>query len=147
MTTNLADPGSVRALTLWQPWASCIAYGTKRVENRRWPTDYRGLILIHAGRALDPRATDLPQTRAFLRRPQPMGAVIAVARLVGCHPDDGWCSLWSAAGQFHWQLTDVTPLARPLPYPGACGLWTPPAELLTARVLADALATVGRRFT
>lgn len=25
------------ALTIWQPWAACIAFGDKDVENRSWP--------------------------------------------------------------------------------------------------------------
>ncbi|MFG2794304.1 hypothetical protein [Streptomyces sp. NPDC048419] len=51
----------VRALTLWQPWASCIVYATKRVENRRWATDYRGWLLIHAGAT----STRPPGTRSW----------------------------------------------------------------------------------
>ncbi len=70
---------------MWQPWASAIAYGTKRIENRTWPTDHRGLVLIHAGRTLDPNARDAPLARPFLRRPYPRGAIVAVARLEGCH--------------------------------------------------------------
>ncbi|MBT2505296.1 ASCH domain-containing protein [Streptomyces sp. ISL-98] len=129
----------VRALTLWQPWASCIAYGTKRVENRPWPTDHGGPVLIHAGQTIDPNAQDLPMTRAFLRRSQPKGAIVAVALLDGCHADDGYCTLWSARGRWHWHLTNVTALAAPLPWPGARGLWIPPASLLASTVLASAL--------
>ncbi|MFF4229017.1 ASCH domain-containing protein [Streptomyces sp. NPDC001820] len=129
----------VLALTLWQPWASAIAYGTKRIENRSWPTDHRGLVLIHAGRTTDPNAKDAPLARPFLRRPFPRGAVVAVARLESCHEDDGWCTLWSARGSWHWRLSAVVPLAEPLPWPGARGLWTPPPGLLAAPLLADAL--------
>jgi activating signal cointegrator 1 len=38
----------VRALTLWQPWASLVACGAKRWETRRWGASYRGPVLIHA---------------------------------------------------------------------------------------------------
>ncbi|MFI6489868.1 ASCH domain-containing protein [Streptomyces sp. NPDC050564] len=132
MTT--AEFPEVRALTLWQPWASCIAYGTKRIENRTWPTDYRGIVLIHAGRTTDRHAWDVPLTRPFLRRPQPRGAVLAVARLADCHQDDGWCTLWSAPGQWHWKLTDIRTLSKPLDCRGERGLWTP-APALVASVL------------
>ncbi|MEU9015690.1 ASCH domain-containing protein [Streptomyces sp. NPDC048479] len=133
------DGTPVLALTLWQPWASCVAYGTKRIENRSWPTDHRGLVLIHAGRTTDPNAKDMPLGRPFLRRPFPRGAIVAVARLEGCHEDDGWCTLWSARGRWHWRLTGVVPLARPLPWPGARGLWTPASGLLASPPVADAL--------
>jgi ASCH domain len=129
----------VRGLTLWQPWASCIAYGTKRIENRTWSTGYRGLLLVHAGRFHDARAKDLPMTQPFLRRRQPYGAVVAVARLEDCHRDDGYCSLWSAHERWHWKLTDVTALKTPVSCSGARGLWIPPAWLLAAPGLARLL--------
>lgn len=138
-TFELGPASEVLGLTLRQPWASAIAYGTKRIENRAWPTDHRGLILIHAGRTLDPNAHDAPLARPFLRRPYPKGAIVAVARLDGCHTDDGWCTLWSKPGHYHWRLSTVTPLAAPLPCPGARGLWTPPAALLASSLLTDAL--------
>ncbi|MEV0093368.1 hypothetical protein [Streptomyces sp. NPDC050738] len=122
----------VRALTIWQPWASCIAYGTKRIENRSWPIAYRGLVLIHAGRTNDPAADEVPLTRPFLIRPQPHGAIVATAQLVDCHADDGWCSLWAARGLWHWKLSDVQRLPRPVPCLGSRGLWTPDAGILTA---------------
>jgi hypothetical protein len=43
----------IRGLTIRQPWASAIAFGDKRVENRSWPTAYRGLVAIHAGLSVD----------------------------------------------------------------------------------------------
>ena len=32
----------IRALTLWQPWATLVALGIKRLENRSWkpPLDW-----------------------------------------------------------------------------------------------------------
>lgn len=38
----------MKALTLWQPWASLIAAGHKRIETRAWATRYRGPLAIHA---------------------------------------------------------------------------------------------------
>lgn len=48
----------MKAITIWQPWASLIACGAKKYETRGWPTKYRGPIAIHAA-AKDPRT--LPQ--------------------------------------------------------------------------------------
>lgn len=42
-------PG-VKAITLYQPWASAVALGYKTIETRSWPTRYRGPLAIHAGR-------------------------------------------------------------------------------------------------
>ncbi len=44
---------SVRAITLWQPWASLVALGLKRFETRSWPTNYRGKLLIHAATRIE----------------------------------------------------------------------------------------------
>ena len=38
----------MKAITLWQPWASLIAVGAKRIETRSWSTNYRGPLAVHA---------------------------------------------------------------------------------------------------
>lgn len=39
----------MKAITVRQPWAECIARGVKLVENRSRPTTHRGPLAIHAG--------------------------------------------------------------------------------------------------
>ena len=49
----------MKALTLWEPWASAIVHGEKRIENRPWkpPASIRGQrFAIHAGLAYDQQA-------------------------------------------------------------------------------------------
>jgi hypothetical protein len=46
----------MKALTIRQPWATLIVMGIKNIENRSWKTNYRGELLIHAGKAKDPYA-------------------------------------------------------------------------------------------
>ena len=43
----------MKALSLWQPWASLIAAGVKRFETRHWETRHRGPIAIHAAKRLE----------------------------------------------------------------------------------------------
>lgn len=38
----------MKALTLWQPWASLVAHRIKTIETRSWSTNYRGPLAIHA---------------------------------------------------------------------------------------------------
>lgn len=38
----------MKAITVWQPWASLLACGAKQYETRPWTTSYRGPIAIHA---------------------------------------------------------------------------------------------------
>ena len=45
----------MKALSLWQPWASLVAMGEKTIETRIWSTKYRGPLAIHATQKLPPR--------------------------------------------------------------------------------------------
>lgn len=38
----------MKTITIKQPWASLIVEGIKDIENRTWPTRFRGRVLIHA---------------------------------------------------------------------------------------------------
>ena len=40
------------ALSIRQPWASLILKAGKGIENRDWPTKYRGRILVHAAKGM-----------------------------------------------------------------------------------------------
>lgn len=139
----------MQALTIWQPWADAIAHGSKRTENRPWPAPPAVLgqdIAIHAGRTLDWEA-EPPPGCAWPGLPaaaRVRGAVIAVARLTGCHGPGctaGPCSPWAAAGQFHWQLDQVRPLADPVPARGYQRLWTL-SPALAGSVAAGVLASM-----
>lgn len=43
----------MKALSLYQPWASLIAIGAKRYETRSWGTRYRGPLLICAAKTMN----------------------------------------------------------------------------------------------
>ena len=40
------------ALSIRQPWAWLILNAGKDIENRSWPTKYRGRVLIHASKGM-----------------------------------------------------------------------------------------------
>lgn len=40
-----------KVLTVKQPWSFLICSGIKPIENRTWKTNYRGRVLIHAGKS------------------------------------------------------------------------------------------------
>lgn len=42
-----------QAISIKQPWAWLIVKGYKTIENRTWKTNYRGTVLIHAGKGFD----------------------------------------------------------------------------------------------
>jgi hypothetical protein len=121
----------VKALTVWQPWADCIASGAKPIENRTRPFHYRGPLAIHAGLRRDRHAERWPLVRAAVGDPDvlPTGALVAVADLVDCHPDTGCCRPWGEPGAYHLVLAHVRRLRRPIPARGQLGLWDATALL------------------
>lgn len=54
----------MKAISLWQPWASLIAIGAKRFETRSWATNYRGPLLICAAKTIP-----VSKIRPALREP------------------------------------------------------------------------------
>lgn len=52
----------MKAISLWQPWASAIAMGVKCIETRGWSTPYRGTLAIHAAQTKEGFATALLAT-------------------------------------------------------------------------------------
>ena len=40
----------MKAISLWEPWATLVAMGKKRYETRSWETFYRGPLLICASK-------------------------------------------------------------------------------------------------
>ena len=112
----------MRALTIRQPWASLIASGAKRLENRSWspPADMIGQrIAIHAGQGWDgKRAQEL--VGCDLRREDcPAGLVVCTAVIdsVVDHSEDPY---W--IGPLAWVLRDVEQATSP-PTRGKLGLW------------------------
>lgn len=132
----IAGDATMKALSLWQPWATLVALKHKQVETRSWSTNYRGPIAIHAAvRALAGEARQLAsEEHAFGRLPGriPFGAIVATAKLVDVQPTQDAQLLVSALdrrlgnfawGRFAWFLEEIVPLSDPLPARGRQGLW------------------------
>lgn len=71
----------MKVLTLKQPWATLIVLGIKRYEFRSWKTNYRGTILIHAGKGVD---KDALEKLSYLNIDFPQGKIIGKADIVDC---------------------------------------------------------------
>jgi hypothetical protein len=66
----------MRALTVNQPYADWIVSGKKRIENRTFPTNYTGPLVITSSAANPRGATGIPKER--------FGAALGIAHLLGC---------------------------------------------------------------
>lgn len=156
----------MRAVSLWQPWASLYVGevgkpGPKRWETRHWPTHYRGWLLIHAAqrkvtlRELGPELVALACLRGFDR--VPYGALLGAVYLDHCQhidriltehlaetdPDSLTCGNW-ANGRWAWRRSAAVPMLEPISYRGQQGFFEVPDEVLPAefleRVRASALS-------
>jgi hypothetical protein len=79
----------ILGITIRQPYATCIL-AVKNPENKPRPWLWRCWVLIHAGQKLERPALRDPLIATAIRgRELHLGAVIGVARLTGCHPDQG----------------------------------------------------------
>ncbi len=124
----------MKALTLWQPYATAIASELKRFETRSWSTSYRGLLAIHAAkRPLGPYDQKLAETYALDPGTLPLGAVVAIVELQECiamtpefirqqSPQEIAFGDWRP-GRFAWRLRLVERMKKPLPASGKQGLW------------------------
>lgn len=82
------------ALSIRQPWAWLIIHGGKDIENRDWPTQKRGRILVHAGKGMT--RADYDDACAFAYRcglnnnliplPEdlPRGGIVGSIEIVNC---------------------------------------------------------------
>lgn len=84
----------VKALSLWQPWATLVVSGAKQFETRSWSVGYRGRLLIHASKRKDEESLDLCLEEPFrlalvtaglkVIGDLPFGALIGEVELAGC---------------------------------------------------------------
>ena len=127
------------ALTLWQPWASLVSVGAKRVETRSWSVDYRGSLAIHASANADQLHLALvePYRSALVAggldpARLPLGCVVATCFLSAVLPVDSGLPALSAqevafgdysAGRYAWFLAELRRLLMPISAAGRQRLW------------------------
>lgn len=83
----------MKAISLWQPWATLVALGEKKIETRAWRTTHRGTLAIHATQKMTREMKLLCETEPFASSLDrvfaagdelPLGAIVAVCELVDC---------------------------------------------------------------
>lgn len=145
----------MKAISLWQPWASAIALGVKCIETRGWRTNHVGPIAICAAQHRAPELRDIFEDLldehddarwAFadaldtVYDTLPFGRVVAVADLTRCVPvaELGDISEMERAfgnyadGRFGWVFGQITRLREPVPVSGRQQLFNLPAAVEAA---------------
>lgn len=131
----------MKAISLWQPWASLVAVGAKEYETRSWPTSYRGPLVIHAAKrwtplevaaALDPHFKSALKAAGLNPTHLPLGAALCVVDLVDVVTTES--VRWDidsterafgnyTDGRFAWKLANIRTFDVPIPWLGHQGLW------------------------
>ena len=136
----------MKAITEKQPWASLMfidnGYDPKDIENRTWKTNFRGRVLIHAGKTiLRPQQCNFTDDQwdnirgdmryNILHGDLPSGAIIGSVEIVDCvinHP-----SIWAEKTPldkqledkciWNWVLSNPIKFDNPIPCKGKLSFW------------------------
>jgi hypothetical protein len=123
----------MKALTIRQPWAELIVSSRRRFEVRNWKPDYKGWLLVHAGKKLDEEAARRFNIAAG---DLTFGAIIGKVRIDDCieFTPQTWEELrsqhleWSdyQPGVFGWRLSEAAKFEHAIPWSGSLGLFEVP---------------------
>lgn len=150
----------MKLISLWEPWATLMAIGAKRIETRSWETMYRGWLAIHASKSglakaqLRDTLTDPAFAKALKDAELKPGHILAVVKLRLCARTQDLSDNLVAAhrgpltaqeiafgdyhpGRFGWVTDELFRLPEPIPYKAAQGL---------CDVREDALAEIRRQW-
>lgn len=157
----------MRALSLWQPWATLMALDAKRFETRPQTCSwfgYRGTVAIHAAKSHEELELCLEEPFCSVLKAGGIrkigdlafGAFVAVGEMVAVwsSDSDGTAHAVALRGGVHErafgnyapnrvviEFSSVKPLSAPLPARGYQGLWIVPpdqeAEIVARSLPAD----------
>lgn len=149
----------MKLISLWEPWATLMAIGAKRIETRSWQTSYRGWLAIHASKGGLPKGElrevllDVTFSEALNGEALSPGHIVAVVRLDGCFstddlipPSGKYSALMTyeesvfgdySDGRYGWVTSSLFRLSTPIPYKASQGL---------CDVGADALVEIRRQW-
>ncbi len=125
----------MKTLSIKQPWAWLICAGYKDVENRKWWTNFRGRIYVHAGKGRDKAAIEELVTGTVphlhedaeayifhmeLNNLWDLGAIIGEVDIIDCVTESK--SPWFV-GKYGFVLANPVLYDKPIPYRGQLGFF------------------------
>ena len=131
-----------KALSIRQPWSWLIVHGLKDVENRSWPTKFRGRVYVHAGL----KNESSPEMVGYIKARCPdlkfplscyFGGIIGEVDIVDCRfrfgdENDNLYSKWHEAGMYGFYLANPVEYEKPIPCKGQLGFFKVGPEFITA---------------
>jgi len=154
---------TLKAISMWQPWASLWLTKNKRHETRHWQTRHRGKILVHAAKR---RVDDLDDELCGILVDEfgknwlgalRFGAIVGMVDLLDVIPTEklydgrGVESIFSplsddeatdrACGnfgprRFGWRRGTYWVFPKPIPYRGHQTIFNVPAEVVAEQIAA-----------
>ena len=134
----MSDPvKNLLAISIRQPWAWLILHAGKDVENRTWPTRFRGRLLIHASQGMTRREYDSAMDWIAMSAAIPLnfhepgfaalqrGGIVGSIEIVDCVRSSR--SPWFT-GPWGFVLRDPMPMPF-VPCRGALGFFTPSLQV------------------
>jgi activating signal cointegrator 1 len=127
----------MRAISLWQPWASAIPMGLKMFETRGWKTNYRGPLIVHAAKRMTSEQKTFIMANS-LPYNLPLGNIVAICELTGIFETEFLTKVISdtertfgdyAPGRYGWLLENIRPIG-PIPFKGGQGFFNVPDETI-----------------
>ncbi len=120
-----------KALSIMQPWAWLVVNRHKAIENRDWPTKFRGPVAIHAGKKVDydaacdvqscihPVTGENADWDHFNEVGKCLGGIVGVADIIDCveRSDNPWF-----VGRYGFVLANQRPVPF-IPVKGALGFF------------------------
>jgi len=141
----------MKTITIKQPWASLIVQGIKDIENRTWPTKFRGRVLVHAsakiwneellGLMTFDQVDKISEygIREFFAGSRVTGAIIGSVEIVDCVINHE--SIWAEKVEmpagiymgeeliYNWVLANPILFPEPIPAKGKLSFWDFPGIL------------------
>ncbi|MEC4591655.1 ASCH domain-containing protein [Nitrospirillum amazonense] len=150
--------GPTKAISVRAPWWWAILHGGKDIENRDWPTRYRGPVLLHASKwhgvrdvqedietvadilrrtGVRPPAESLADGRKLTHRllQASRGCIVGKVDIVNCV--DASDSPWFF-GRNGFVLENPVAFAKPVPCKGALSFFEVPTEVLAQITMPEA---------
>ncbi len=141
--SSTSTASSLKAISLWQPWASLIPLGLKHYETRSWKTKYRGKLLIcSTAKSTNAQYQQYLKICNEVELPTwdetnfPHGQAHALCELVDCiemtpefiaqqSQTEILCGDWQV-GRYAWKLENIQPITEPFAVKGKQGLFNIP---------------------
>lgn len=122
----------MKAISLWQPWASAMAIGVKTIETRGWNTNYRGDIVICSAKRKPRREECFDEYGYQCALTEPLGFALCVVEIIDCVKSEAIRDSLSdpelkngdySNGRFAWITSNLRQLKTPISIIGRQGIF------------------------